>query len=510
MPAFGRSWWSLASTGALYLGFHEGRLVVDRVLTPEQAEEATPLHPYLTWAQRSPCLPLSGSRLAILASALHGRSGPAAPVRLRRVRSSRARHATGARAGVPRRERAPRPGRRGGDVIVNLHAQLNMLGGLMVVLVGLALAVCSRLGSPWPADAAASRCRRADGRYYGFGSLRGGRGAPGPTGARSPCGFIARALGHSCSSRPPLPCSRLLGLCSGRLALTEQACTFAPRLRRHAVALHRSDPDAGARQAPRLSPATKLPLGLLGFPGVGWLFAGFPSWHRSCCLRTGARVGRRPDRFHAHTRRSCATWVEGRARLSSREVLFSAALLYRAHAGGGRACWAILQEAGACPRSYRARVSVAAGTMALVFSSSCPSCLRSPGWGRARFVTPTRPRLTSEVTGQFLSTPGGLVKLFSWSDPQNPYPSGCPSDSCGGPSWRSRGARRGPRRTGRVHAVRPRPRRNCAPARRSIRTTALRLAPRPPPGTLAGMPSQPRTEACLAERDFAYITVVSG
>ncbi len=32
---------------ALYLGFHEGRLVVDHGLTPEQAEEATPLHPYL-------------------------------------------------------------------------------------------------------------------------------------------------------------------------------------------------------------------------------------------------------------------------------------------------------------------------------------------------------------------------------------------------------------------------------------------------------------------------------
>ena len=39
---------SLAFYGvALYLGFHEGRLVVGRGLTPEQAEEATPLHPFL-------------------------------------------------------------------------------------------------------------------------------------------------------------------------------------------------------------------------------------------------------------------------------------------------------------------------------------------------------------------------------------------------------------------------------------------------------------------------------
>ena len=37
-----------------------------------------------------------------------------------------------------------------GDVIVNLHAQLNMLGGLMVILVGFGFAVLAREGSPWP------------------------------------------------------------------------------------------------------------------------------------------------------------------------------------------------------------------------------------------------------------------------------------------------------------------------------------------------------------------------
>src|SRR5947208_15380137 len=36
-----------------------------------------------------------------------------------------------------------------GDVIVNLHAQLNMLGGLMVILMGLALIALSRLGAEW-------------------------------------------------------------------------------------------------------------------------------------------------------------------------------------------------------------------------------------------------------------------------------------------------------------------------------------------------------------------------
>jgi hypothetical protein len=31
-------------------------------------------------------------------------------------------------------------------------------------------------------------------------------------------------------------------------------------------------------------------------------------------------------------------------------------------------------------------------------------------------------RFTKEITGQFLSTPGGSVKLLGWRDPQNPYP----------------------------------------------------------------------------------------
>src|SRR5207302_2186682 len=40
-----------------------------------------------------------------------------------------------------------------GDVIVNLHAQLNMLGGLMVILVGLGLSALWSLGARWPARA---------------------------------------------------------------------------------------------------------------------------------------------------------------------------------------------------------------------------------------------------------------------------------------------------------------------------------------------------------------------
>ena len=35
-----------------------------------------------------------------------------------------------------------------GDVIVNLHAQLNMLGGLMVLLIGLVFVVLQSAGAP--------------------------------------------------------------------------------------------------------------------------------------------------------------------------------------------------------------------------------------------------------------------------------------------------------------------------------------------------------------------------
>jgi cbb3-type cytochrome oxidase subunit 1 len=54
--AAGRCFWLLLVASlsfyavCLYLGLHEGRLVVGRGLTPEQAEEATSLHPYLLMA----------------------------------------------------------------------------------------------------------------------------------------------------------------------------------------------------------------------------------------------------------------------------------------------------------------------------------------------------------------------------------------------------------------------------------------------------------------------------
>ena len=45
-----------------------------------------------------------------------------------------------------------------GDVIVNLHAQLNMLGGLMLLLAGLSLVLLHALGAKWQERHASAHC----------------------------------------------------------------------------------------------------------------------------------------------------------------------------------------------------------------------------------------------------------------------------------------------------------------------------------------------------------------
>src|SRR5437870_3825239 len=123
----------------LYLGLHEGRLVVHRGLTPEQAEQATPLHPFL----------IMGAGIAMFAAfwlllAVIVRSVWRSPDALRPfVLAGCAALALGTLQGpvqaFPAVNELLDRGGEAGDVIVNLHAQLNMLAGLMVILVGLAL-----------------------------------------------------------------------------------------------------------------------------------------------------------------------------------------------------------------------------------------------------------------------------------------------------------------------------------------------------------------------------------
>ncbi len=69
---------SLAFYGsALYLGLHEGRLVVDHGLTPAQAEEATALHPYLIMTSGIAMLAAFWFLLALTVRAVWRASSPA-------------------------------------------------------------------------------------------------------------------------------------------------------------------------------------------------------------------------------------------------------------------------------------------------------------------------------------------------------------------------------------------------------------------------------------------------
>jgi hypothetical protein len=105
-------------------------------------------------------------------------------------------------------------------------------------------------------------------------------------------------------------------------------------------------------------------------------------------------------------------------------ALASSAFLYRAHArrrarldgpppGGHRS--------RSRPGSYRTRVSVALGAIALLLVA-IPFVPAVAGVGGSTVRYSYEPRLTRDVTGQFVRTARGPVKLFAWSDPQPSFP----------------------------------------------------------------------------------------
>src|SRR5207247_8017672 len=129
-------------------GFHEGGLVVHRGLTPEQAEEATAVHAPLIVGSGVLMFAAFWLLLATLVRAYRN-----APARLF-VFAGCAALAVGTLQGpvqaVPAVNELLDRGGEAGDVIVNLHAQLNMLGGLMVLLVGLVFAALQAAGAELP------------------------------------------------------------------------------------------------------------------------------------------------------------------------------------------------------------------------------------------------------------------------------------------------------------------------------------------------------------------------
>jgi hypothetical protein len=416
---------------ALYLGFHEGRLVVHRGLTPEQAEKATPLHPYLIIAAGIAMFAAFWLLLAVLARCLRSARGSSRAF----VLAGCAALAVGTLQGPvqafpPVHELLDRGGDAGG-VIVNLHAQLNMLGGLMVILVGVALALLAELGArsrPRLARTALIGVAAGTAVYYAAGIVFSALEAHEVANGRT---FAAAVAGLE-----PWPALLLapaaLAMLGGFGAYAVASWSMSARQRRAGRRALAAAPAVYAGRVPkrvrRRSPAAlagyELPMALMGFPGVGWLFAGFP-FVAAMLLLVGPVLAWAviPSAFSPYGSGPLrgAGWKFEFVWLSA-TALLSAAALYRAHRRRQR------RFEGTPPRGrlrrrggYRTRISIGVGAIFLVLLSlPFVPVVSGIGTGSVRYAYQTG--FTKDITGQFLTTPKGTVALFAWRDPQDPYP----------------------------------------------------------------------------------------
>jgi hypothetical protein len=268
---------------ALYLGFHEGRLVVERGLTPEQAEEATWLHPLLIMGGGIAMFAAFWLLLGVLARAVRPLRGPVRGFVLAGCGALALGTLQGPVQAVPGVNELLDRGGDAGDVIVNLHAQLNMLGGLMVVLAGLTFAVLVRLGSSWPRREARTALYGVSFgvlAYYAFGlgfaAVEANRMSHGESFATA----VAALEPWSALALVPAALAVLGGFAAFERAVWRMTA-HQRALGRHVLArmpaLYTGRiPRRVRRRSPAALAGYELPLGLLGFPGVGWLFAGFP------------------------------------------------------------------------------------------------------------------------------------------------------------------------------------------------------------------------------------------
>ncbi|MEA2838512.1 MAG: hypothetical protein QOD89_3062 [Bradyrhizobium sp.] len=417
---------------ALYLGLHEGDLVVTRMFTPEQAEAATPLHPYLLMTAGVAMLAGFWLLLYVIARAFVRSRSPVRPFVVLGCAALAVGTFQGPIQAFPAvNELLDRSGD-AGDVIVNLHAQLNMLGGLMVILIGLALALLrTQAGDRWPSRRVRFAPRAiAAGMavYYVAGIAFAAVEAHQVTAGHS--------FGSAVSSLEPWAALVLvpaaLAVLAGFYAYASAAWQMTPgyralsrqRLKRAPAAYTGTIPRRVRRRKPAALAAYEVPMGLLGFPGVGWLFAGFP-FAATIILIVGPALawaaipvafspfGNGPLR--AVGWKAELVWLPA-------STLLSAAMLYRANRRR------LIRLEGPRPRRRRrrrppsrARISVGVGVIALLLVS-LPLVPAVTGLGERSVKYAYENRFTKEITGQFLDTPRGHVKLFAWGDPQNPYP----------------------------------------------------------------------------------------
>jgi hypothetical protein len=432
---------SLAFYGAtVYLGFHEGRLVVHRGLTPKQAEEATALHPYLIMGAGIAMFAAFWLLLGVIARSVW-RSPASARVF---VLAGCAALALGTLQGpvqaVPAVNELLDRGGEAGEEIVNLHAQLNMLGGLMVILMGLSLVALRTGAAGWPvrrARLAVTGVGAGVGLYYlagvAFSALEADRVADGDSFANA----VRTLAPWAALVTVPAALAVLAGFWAYSRAVWSMTGAQREAARRAFAALPGLYTGRIPKRVLRRSPATlagyELPLGLMGFPGVGWLFAGFP-FTASILLMTG------PALAWALIPVLFSPYGDGPLRAEGWKVelvwlplsaLISSAALYRAHArrrgrldgpppGGHRSRLRRQRTRAELRARHRTRIGVAVGVIGLVLVS-LPFVPAVAGVG-ASSVRYSYQRFTKEITGQFLQTQRGPVKLFAWRDPQDAYP----------------------------------------------------------------------------------------
>ncbi|MBA3735956.1 MAG: hypothetical protein H0W90_12315 [Actinobacteria bacterium] len=416
---------SLAFYGvALYLGFHEGRLVVRGGLTPEQAEEATRLHPFLIMGAGIAMLAAFWLLLVTVVRSFRRAQHPVRAFVLLGCGALAVGTLQGPVQAFPAVNELLDRGGDAGDVIVNLHAQLNMLGGLMVILIGAALsllpdglrstrAMLVGLGAGMAAYyaggiafAAVAAHRVADGGSFGsaVAALE-----PWQSFVLVPAA-LAVAVGFGAYGRASWRGTAAYRA-EGRRWLRRAPSTYAGRI-----------PKRVRRRRPAAVAVYEVPMGLLGFPGLGWLFAGYPL-AGSALLLIGPAIAWAaiPLAFTPFANGPLrpigwqAEWI-----WLPTSTLISTALLYRAHRRRR------LRLLGSPPRrrlrrSYRTRVAVSVGAIGLILVA-LPFVPAVAGIGGASVRYAYQTGFTREVTGQFMVTPQGTIKLFAWGDPQSTFP----------------------------------------------------------------------------------------
>src|SRR5438067_6540620 len=419
--------------GTLYLGLHEGRLVVHRGLRPEQAEEATSLHPFLIMAAGIAMFAAFWLLLAVIVRSVWRSSGALKPFVLAGCAALALGTLQGPVQAFPAVNELLDRGGEAGDVIVNLHAQLNMLGGLMVLLIGLVFAVLRTAGAELPLRRArfvVAAVGSGVGAYYVFGVAFSAVEAHRVAAGASYAAAVSALEPWEALVIVPTALAVLAGFWSYSLVAVSMTARQRDEGRRAIAALPGRYTGKIPKRVRRRSPAAlagyELPLGLMGFPGVGWLFAGFP-FTASILLCAG------PALAWAVIPIAFSPFGEGPLREIGWKVelawlpasaLVSSAALYRAHARR-RARLEGRPPRGRrrlTPASYRARVGLAAGAIALLLVS-LPFVPAVAGLGTSPVRYSYERHFTRDVTGQFLVTARGPVKLFAWGDPQSSYPS---------------------------------------------------------------------------------------